>query len=197
MEGCISQYITLLYLRDAFCNTLYWKDASLNTKLFYQVIESSLNTAERDLQAFQLEKQQKLNELDTVVTLYLHQVQYVVGDSLPLDLAPCLVFSSNAMRRLQCRIAELETEKLEQQKHYKENRQTRVHLMKEKKVLVSRVSELSDKVNEMMELKFGQLVDLDKLEVMTVNRAAEELKEKLRQLERKNARQLADWQVMY
>ena len=154
-----------------------------------------MKAAEADLQAFQLEKQQKINELDTVVTLYLHQIQYVVNGSLPSDLCQCLVFSNTAMSQLQCRIAELESEKLEQQKLYKTNRQTRVRLMKEKKVLESYVAELMQKANEMMELKFGRLVDLDKLEVMTVNKAAVELKEKLKELEMKNIGQLTKWQV--
>ena len=44
-------------------------------------------------------------------------------------------------------------------------------------------------------LKFGRLVDLEKLETVTVNRTVEELKEKLRQQESKSATEIAKWNV--
>jgi hypothetical protein len=47
----------------------------------------------------------------------------------------------------------------------------------------------------MMMLKFGRLVDLEKLENVTVNRTVEELKEKLRQEEVTAARDVAKWDV--
>ena len=47
----------------------------------------------------------------------------------------------------------------------------------------------------MQMLKFGRLVDLERLENVTVNRTAEELKEKLRQQELQNANDLAKWEV--
>jgi hypothetical protein len=47
----------------------------------------------------------------------------------------------------------------------------------------------------MQMLKFGRLVDLERLENVTVNRTAEELKERLRQQELQNANELAKWEV--
>lgn len=47
----------------------------------------------------------------------------------------------------------------------------------------------------MMMLKFGRLVDLEKLETVSVNRTVEELKEKLRQQEVKAAKDVAKWDV--
>lgn len=44
-------------------------------------------------------------------------------------------------------------------------------------------------------LKFGRLVDLEKLETISVNRPAEELKEQLRAHEFSNAREIAMWEV--
>ena len=44
-------------------------------------------------------------------------------------------------------------------------------------------------------LKFGKLVDLEKLETVSVNRAAEELKEQLRTQEFGNAKEIAAWEV--
>lgn len=42
----------------------------------------------------------------------------------------------------------------------------------------------------MMAAKFGQIVDLEKLETVTVNRTIEELKEKLQQIETECATEL-------
>ena len=49
----------------------------------------------------------------------------------------------------------------------------------------------------MLMLKFGRLVDLEKLETVTVNRTVEELKEKLRQQESKSAAEMAKWNVSF
>lgn len=57
------------------------------------------------------------------------------------------------------------------------------------------IGELEEKVQNMMMLKFGRLVDLEKLEKVTVSRTVEELKEKLRQQEIKSARDIAKWDV--
>jgi hypothetical protein len=49
--------------------------------------------------------------------------------------------------------------------------------------------------NGMMIDKFGVIVDMEKLETVTVNRAIEELKEKLRQTEMLCAEELARYDV--
>lgn len=57
------------------------------------------------------------------------------------------------------------------------------------------IGELEEKVRNMLMLKFGRLVDLEKLETVTVNRTVEELKEKLRQQESKSAAEITKWNV--
>ena len=89
-----------------------------------KVIDSALSTAEADLEAFQREKQQKLNELDVVVVLRLHQVQHIVNGFIAQDLSPCLVSKGKEMIRLQQRIKELEKEKGEQKRLYRYQRYT-------------------------------------------------------------------------
>jgi len=46
-------------------------------------------------------------------------------------------------------------------------------------------------------LKFGRLVDLEKLETVSVNRVAEELKEKLREQESGNLKEIHYWDVCF
>ncbi|XP_033641081.1 cilia- and flagella-associated protein 44-like isoform X3 [Asterias rubens] len=159
-----------------------------------KIIDNGLKTAEADLEAFQLEKQQKLNELDVVVTLRLHQVEYMVNGAVPQDISQCLVFNNASMAKLQRRIQELKEEKTAQRRHYKEHRQQHVQLIKDRKLMEARITELQEKCDEMMRLKFGRIIDLEKLETIGVNRTVEELKEKLKLNEFTNADELQKWE---
>ena len=54
---------------------------------------------------------------------------------------------------------------------------------------------MEDVCNKMMLQKFGRIVDLEKLETVTVNRNIEELKEKLRNNEITCSSELVKWEV--
>ena len=51
------------------------KDADMYGKK-EKIIQSALEAAEKDLTLFQLDKQRKLNELNTIVPLKMHQILY-------------------------------------------------------------------------------------------------------------------------
>uniref|UniRef100_A0A7M5XG43 Uncharacterized protein n=1 Tax=Clytia hemisphaerica TaxID=252671 RepID=A0A7M5XG43_9CNID len=158
-----------------------------------KVVDGALKNARSDLEAFQREKQQKLNELDVVVTLKLDQIQYVLNNALPQDLSKCLIIRGSFLNRLQRRIKELEREKVTQKQLYKERRQQHVQMLRDKKTMQKKIKELEERVQQIQLLKFGRLVDLEKLETVSVNRVAEELKEKLRMQEEQNIRDLNNW----
>ena len=83
-------------------------------------MEAQVKSALSDLQAFQLKKQQRLNELDQVVVLNLHQLlHYLPGGDPPASIAPCLVFSASSLFKLRERIGELTQEKQQEKKRYK------------------------------------------------------------------------------
>lgn len=77
----------------------------------------------------------------------------------------------------------------------RESRRKHVQLIKDRKVFDSKISEMEERTNEMMIAKFGRIVDLEKLETITVNRQIEELKEKLRLTEIQCAEELVEWDV--
>ena len=54
---------------------VYKKDADALSKK-EKALQSSLELAEKDIAVFQLDKQHKLNELNTIVPLKLHQILY-------------------------------------------------------------------------------------------------------------------------
>ena len=72
-------------------------------------------------QAFQLKKQQRLNELDRVVVLRLHQLLHH-GDqpgAPPASISPCLVFPEAALSELSLRISAVKEEKKAEKLRFK------------------------------------------------------------------------------
>ena len=85
-----------------------------------KTIDSHVKTALQELQAFQLKKQQRINELDAVVVLKLHQIlHYQQGGAPPTNVAQCLVFPASAREHLANRIGELVHEKQHEKKRYR------------------------------------------------------------------------------
>ncbi|KAI0234101.1 Cilia- and flagella-associated protein 44, partial [Lamellibrachia satsuma] len=158
-----------------------------------KIIVAALKAAEDELEAFQLEKQRKLNELDVVVILKLHQILHISNASIAPDLTPCLVFESYNVVKLAHRIKELEQEKGMQKEQKKEARKKHLQLIKDRHRFETQIKQMQEQCDKMMMQKFGRIVDLEILETVTVNRQLEELKEKLRLLELQCARETAKW----
>lgn len=68
-------------------------------------------------------------------------------------------------------------------------------LHKDRKLFDGKIGEMNETCNKMMIQKFGRIVDLEKLETVTVNRQVEELKEKLRVAEIQCSSEVAKWNV--
>ena len=68
-------------------------------------------------------------------------------------------------------------------------------MIKDRKMFDAKISEMEQECEEMMVGKFGCIVDLEKLETVTVNRTIEELKEKLRITEIQCAEEVEEWDV--
>jgi len=160
-----------------------------------KVINHGVKCAKNDLEAFQLEKQKKMNELDIIVTLNLDQIQFMQNGVLPGDLSSCLVFHSTGVNQLANRIKELQHEKAHQIRKFKELKKSHIHLIKGKKAMQEKLLGLDEKCHNMMLLKFGREVDLKKLENISTNRIAEELKETIAKKDVKYSRKLNEWDV--
>ena len=77
----------------------------------------------------------------------------------------------------------------------REARRTHVQLIKDRKTFDRKIEEMEEQCNELMVGKFGRIVDLEKLETITVNRTIEELKEKMRNTEMKCSEELSRFDV--
>jgi len=114
---------------------------------------------------------------------------------LPSDLSQCLVFHSGGVNHLSSRIKELQQEKAHQIRKFKELKKSHIQLIKGKKGMQEKLVALEEKCHNMMLLKFGREVDLNKLEHISTNRIGEELKETIAKKDVKYSRKLNEWEV--
>ncbi|XP_008573041.1 PREDICTED: WD repeat-containing protein 52 [Galeopterus variegatus] len=159
-----------------------------------KVVATNLNTAEEALEAYQREKQQRLNELLVVIPLKLHQIECVVLGEIPRDLSGTLVFSNHSLGRLQERIVQLQEENSKQQNLNKEYRERRKMLIREKREMAKTIHKMEETVNQLMISKFGRVIDLEALQTLSVNTTLEELKIKKLRKELSNAKEMKIWE---
>ncbi|XP_069491898.1 cilia- and flagella-associated protein 44 isoform X2 [Ambystoma mexicanum] len=158
-------------------------------------VDASLKFAETELEAFQREKQRKVNELLVVVPLRLHQVEHVISGEVPTDLSHSLVFTNQSLEGLQHRIHELQVEKFQQRDLYKQARQQHKQLIRDRREMETKILVLEDKCKQQMILKFGRLVDLETLQTLSVNISLEELKIQSLEKEMEMDKEIKEWEV--
>ena len=177
-----------------------------------KVIDKALKDTEADIQAFQTDKQGKLNQLLVVVTLQMRQVQHLEtpraeegegGDPegggplpvLPADTSESLVFASTELARLRRRISELAQEKSEARQVLKALRAENGVLQREQGGKAEKLRDLEARAYDVQMLKFGQVINLEAIESVSVNKGAEELKDRVQLLEAQQQRQLKQLQA--
>ncbi|NXP06425.1 CFA44 protein, partial [Thinocorus orbignyianus] len=156
--------------------------------------EISLNTTEKELETFQWEKQQRLNELYVVVPLKLHQVEYLVNGEMPSDFSQALVFTNQTLEYLQRRIVDLRNEKIMQRDIYKAAQEQHKQLVQDKKEMEREIRRLEEKCKHLMMKKFGRLVDFEAVQAHSVNIHVEELKVQIMQKEYEHSLELKEWE---
>ena len=162
-----------------------------------KIIDLAMKNAESEIEDFQTQKQRKLNELDVVVPLRFHQIQYLNNEKIPRDLTSSLVFHNDGLSQLKRRIKELHQEKNDIKKQHRELKKLHVSFNKSKKEKEQRVSELTAKARDVQMLKFGQIVDLEKLEKLGATRVSDEVKEKLQKEDLQRIKEIADMEVCF
>ncbi|NWV11751.1 CFA44 protein, partial [Ptilonorhynchus violaceus] len=157
-------------------------------------VETSLDTTNSELEAFQWEKLQRLNELYVVVPLRLHQVQCLVDGEMPRDFSQTLVFTNQALEYLQKRIMDLRNEKIMQRETHKKAREQHKQLVQEKKEMEIEIQGLEARCNHLMMEKFGRLVDFEAVQAHSVNIPMEEMKVKIMEKEYEHYMELREWE---
>ncbi|NXL99570.1 CFA44 protein, partial [Tyrannus savana] len=157
-------------------------------------VETSLDTTKRDLEIFQWEKLQRLNELYVAVPLKLHQVQCLVNGEMPSDFSQALVFTSQSLEYLQKRVVDLCNEKIMQREHYKKAREKHRQLVQDKKEMETEIRRLEEKCNHLMMEKFGRVVDFEAVQAHSVNIPMEDMKVKIMEKEYEHYLDLKKWE---
>ncbi|XP_046733325.1 cilia- and flagella-associated protein 44 isoform X1 [Silurus meridionalis] len=183
----------LLHEEKVIADSLRKEYDSLTKK--EKIVQSNLKAAEGDLELLNRDKQQKLNELDVVVPLRLHQIEYMTNSEIPSDLSMALVINVADVSRLHERIKELHLEKIAQRQLYKQARQQHVQLRKDLRDMEAESQELTAHCEKLMMNKFGKLVDLEALQTLSGSRGLEEMKYEKEVREAQNRQELRMWQA--
>merc|ERR1711865_1274190 len=142
--------------------------------------------------------QQRLNQLDVVITWELDQLRCMValdaeagGDPEVLSggVNNCLVFGKKQLSTLKSRIKELEVENKGLRQEFKNLHKEQSRLGREKKLKDAEIAQFNAKCDDLQMLKFGQIIDLEALDKVSVSKAVDDLNEKIRVEELKNERQ--------
>ncbi|NWW19804.1 CFA44 protein, partial [Falcunculus frontatus] len=157
-------------------------------------VETSLDMANRELEAFQWEKLQRLNELYVAVPLRLHQVQCLVDGEMPRDFSQTLVFTNQSLQYLQKRIVDLRNEKIMQREIHKAAREQHKQLLQDKKEMEAEIQRLEERCNHLMMEKFGRLVDFEAVQAHSVNIPMEKMKVRIMEKEYEHFVELREWE---
>ncbi|NWW30986.1 CFA44 protein, partial [Panurus biarmicus] len=157
-------------------------------------VETSLDTANRELEAFQWEKLHRLNDLYVVVPLRLHQVQCLVDGEMPRDFSQTLVFTNQSLQHLQKRIVDQRNEKIMQREIHKKAKEQHKQLLQDKKEMQMEIQRLEKRCNHLMMEKFGRLVDFEAVQAHSVNIPMEQMKVRIMEKEYEHFVELQEWE---
>ncbi|XP_015497348.1 cilia- and flagella-associated protein 44 isoform X1 [Parus major] len=157
-------------------------------------VDTSLDTANRELEAFQWEKLHRLNELYVVVPLRLHQVQCLVDGEMPRDFSHTLVFTNESLQYLKKRIVDLRNEKIMQRETHKKAKEQHKQLLQDKKEMEMEIQQLEERCNLLMMEKFGRLVDFEAVQAHSVNIPMEQMKVRIMEKEYEHFVELKEWE---
>eukprot|EP00656_Telonema_subtile_P056682 TRINITY_DN9123_c0_g1_i3.p1 TRINITY_DN9123_c0_g1~~TRINITY_DN9123_c0_g1_i3.p1 ORF type:complete len:1520 (+),score=616.54 TRINITY_DN9123_c0_g1_i3:137-4696(+) len=139
---------------------------------------------EQDIEVFQNEKQQRFNALDVVVLLSLDQLQCLVEEQLPEDMSECIIFTNTGLNSLYHKIDSINQEKKDLRSHQKDIKKQSAKLGQQIKLRSAEVHELHAKCTDVQVLKFGKEIDLEQIEKASINKEADELRDRLEKHER-------------
>ena len=170
-------------------------------------IDKDLKNTEVEIQKFQTEKQQHINELLVNIPLRISQIHLwkqetdAEGNKIDVPKNPtvlrdtfritgCAVFSDARLEKLRRRIGELNLEIVQDKEIFKGLHKQKSALEKDKVVKEGLIAKQTGRCEELQMLKFGQLVDITALDKISVNNDEAELRVKSNALEISNEQEI-------
>ncbi|XP_067210276.1 cilia- and flagella-associated protein 44 isoform X2 [Linepithema humile] len=157
---------------------IHHKEIQTQTKKL-KVIENSLKKNEENLKLFILKKQTKLNDVDVMVLMNLHQLQHLKESKTLSKVYNCIVFDKKKLSRLYARIQELYEETLELQAKHKCARAHLQRIQLDCHHMRANNKNLKSQIKQEIMNKFGQNISLNKLYEMILRRLAYDIKARL------------------
>lgn len=151
-----------------------------------------LDMNEKEIQKFQREKMQMLNQLEVAIVLAMEQIQNLEDNKPSPDLTTSVLFTKEELDKLKRRIKELDTEVLhteDQFEQLKKQTQGTKRLIDKK---AKRKEEELKKYEAIQALKYGHTIDLDLLSHAEPTASLEHLKEKFDTAEKDAVRRIEE-----
>ncbi|XP_053983869.1 cilia- and flagella-associated protein 44 [Hylaeus volcanicus] len=125
-----------------------------------RVIENNLKSNLEDLEAFMLENQRKLNNIDVTVVLRIHQLQHISDSGTITAIEDSVIFNKKELSNLYARVGILQREtcNLEEERKKSEAHLKRIKL--DLKYMETQNKKLETEIKEKMIEKFGRKVSL-------------------------------------
>ena len=169
-------------------------------------LENQYNQIQQEFNEFQHEKQRCLNELNFSLSLQFHQIrlleskEVLVGEArvpqtvkqMPQDLSNALVFLESGLQKLKQQEQNLKAQRQTLYSLYKTNCGKQNEDEKERNKLMKEIEVMTEKLDQIQKLKFGQNVDLVMLEQLRINKDADALKVQIAQVEQTQDRELQE-----
>jgi len=161
-----------------------------------QNVQTQLNGVKCEVEEFQKEKQGKLNSINISVLLRAEQVKHLVDmEVLPTyaDLSKGLIFHNESLCKLESRIDEVEEEKKRLNQENLQLKKQHSQLEKDRREKETRIANLEQKAHEVQLSKFGQEIDLEKVDRMGTSEEVEKLEWRLRKQKEEQDDELKRW----
>ncbi|XP_064214804.1 cilia- and flagella-associated protein 44 isoform X1 [Tribolium castaneum] len=145
------------------------KDLEIHNKKV-KVIEKDLQTCQDELEKYQRQKQDKLNEVRTTVILRLDQMKHLAEEYKTSGIMDTLIFSKERLSYLYKRVEELQIETEHQVSRHRLNVKHYTRMQTDCRYMATRIKYLQEVITDKMKMKFGKVIDINEIEVAMLKR---------------------------
>merc|ERR1712166_1650303 len=107
-----------------------------------------------------------------------------------LDMSECIIFTNHGLQSLYSKTEEIKQTKQDLRHQQKDIKKQSTRLGRQIRIKSAEVAELSAKCTDVQVLKFGKEIDLEQIEKASINKEADELRDKLEKHERERLRKV-------
>jgi cilia- and flagella-associated protein 44 len=155
-------------------------------------ISKAIQKTEQEIQEFQTDKMQKLNQILISIILSQDQIQIMDGNRLPADLDYYVLFTNNEFDKLRNRIVELKKEKEAEDFRKGDLEKEMKKLEKNCKKHEKRKEEEKKKFEAVQALRFGHAIKLENLKYAEPSDQLAKLKNDFNKSERESVKKIEE-----